>query len=1258
MANEHLKTSIESLSERKRKRKRITRIGWIAASACAVIVVACLMVPALTMEHNRYDCGLDEHTHTDQCFATQQVCEITSDKAHVHSPACYDKKGNLTCKEVSEGHLHVASCYDKNGKLTCDQVETVHIHTDACYDKNGKLTCDSKDKFHVHGDTCYTAVLGATKTSSAKASAEDSDDEDVDSKASDNDTDVTYKLTCTEESYGHVHCVACYDKDGKLNCVEDELIEVPHEHGDECFENVLACDIEEHDHDDNCLKEEDPAAIDQGVTAEGGDEDASEEASEEEVTDSVAEPDLTKEEIAEAEDQGLLYENKSMIIAFNVPDDIKDSIKLKVTEISDAEMEALTGENAASAAEAVENNDAPEQVDASAEEVASKAAEEEGAEMLSLGADGGEDTIDSNQIAAEQAAIPEHTSAASTTTATSEEPVYKANFKIDATLNGQTVDDIAELGITAKLQMKSNVIKPILKEIDYDDAAPEVKEDMGAIITLYQLPVYNASASISEIEDIKVQDVVATNTETSAMTFNVETQAISTTTASTANPTFSVQYYADLKTLDFTDNSEGNNKLSVIDTRGKKLPTNEQGQNVATTNLTVENGHIVKKSQLTEVYTSYNNVKYSKRPSMKYFDKLRIKKIQEEAENGDKVIVDKYTPLEIWITSDKSKADSINRNDWTIYDKNSKAYVSDENTWRFTNNPEEADNAIFINDGDTIRIVYKTTNGSVNSDSDFYDYDISDGFIYTSNGNAWNRTDARPTSNQKSRDDYPTAGIERISDANTYQQGINLNSNYNNSNSVKFAFGNANCGSGLSDLQIEDNYLNKYNGNVYEGCCFGLVTKLEKGASNPTYAEGVKAPNLFGSEIINGKTSVGSTSLSFSRDGDNHVLSNVYIGGNLATNDLTKFNNPKCGNKLYDHILTNNFWPMDHSVSTYGDDENYGANGHDLRFGGVKFLTSGANNITSKSYMDNYRRYGVSDNNNSYGAYKGKGFPLSDDGLDHNSFFGMHYKIPFELDSDYCGPLEYLFFGDDDLWIFLDGDLIVDIGGVHSSVGEYADLWDYLRDENGKVKSGEHTLEVFYTERGASGSTCYMDFTLPSVFLQPTEQNIGSLEIHKQVIAATDSSEEEFMFTVDLNDATNDMYALRIYDKSDKTLISSGYLSKDANTFDLRDNQYALISNLPEGLGFKVTEHLDEDEILAYVTTSTISTDPNTVQTDTITGTILKDQTVVVEYTNTKQYELPETGGSGAYWYWIFGGSLIVGAGLILFYRRRISSQV
>lgn len=86
-----------------------------------------------------------------------------------------------------------------------------------------------------------------------------------------------------------------------------------------------------------------------------------------------------------------------------------------------------------------------------------------------------------------------------------------------------------------------------------------------------------------------------------------------------------------------------------------------------------------------------------------------------------------------------------------------------------------------------------------------------------------------------------------------------------------------------------------------------------------------------------------------------------------------------------------------------------------------------------------------------------------------NFHFAMHAKAAFE----YTTGLKFSFAGDDDLWIFIDKKLALDLGGQHGRQKGSIDL-----DRLGLVEGKSYQFDMFYTERHTMGSEMFMSTTM------------------------------------------------------------------------------------------------------------------------------------------------------------------------------------
>ena len=164
-------------------------------------------------------------------------------------------------------------------------------------------------------------------------------------------------------------------------------------------------------------------------------------------------------------------------------------------------------------------------------------------------------------------------------------------------------------------------------------------------------------------------------------------------------------------------------------------------------------------------------------------------------------------------------------------------------------------------------------------------------------------------------------------------------------------------------------------------------------------------------------------------------------------------------------------------------------------------------------------------------------------------FFGMELEASFVqtpsgLDA-WGHDIIFEFSGDDDFWLYVDGELVIDLGGIHSAVGGDVNFRTGVVHNNGTTTSlyelfynnykgrghtddeavayvnskfeqndvGQwvfkdntpHTMRIFYMERGAGASNLHMKFNLASV-------KKGTVELHKELEGLNETGTTNALF--------------------------------------------------------------------------------------------------------------------------------------------------
>lgn len=220
-----------------------------------------------------------------------------------------------------------------------------------------------------------------------------------------------------------------------------------------------------------------------------------------------------------------------------------------------------------------------------------------------------------------------------------------------------------------------------------------------------------------------------------------------------------------------------------------------------------------------------------------------------------------------------------------------------------------------------------------------------------------------------------------------------------------------------------------------------------------------------------------------------------------------------------------------------------------------------------------------------------------DDGASQNKFaFGM--MISFEFLQPKNGKINgqdmvFSFSGDDDVWVFIDNKLVLDLGGVHERATgsiNFANGEVYVNNQSNPTLRSvfnsdsdtfadytSHSLKLFYMERGRGDSNCSIKFNLPP---RPT----NSIEIVKS-LANSDKEKytsTDFQFKAYLEDEEDRNQELVQYNaipegtpyrvkKNDSLTDEVRYVGAN-NIFTLKAGESAVFEGIDSGLWFYAEE--------------------------------------------------------------------------------------
>ena len=214
---------------------------------------------------------------------------------------------------------------------------------------------------------------------------------------------------------------------------------------------------------------------------------------------------------------------------------------------------------------------------------------------------------------------------------------------------------------------------------------------------------------------------------------------------------------------------------------------------------------------------------------------------------------------------------------------------------------------------------------------------------------------------------------------------------------------------------------------------------------------------------------------------------------------------------------------------------------------------------------------------------------------EHNKYsFGMNLGAEFYMPEDgkvNNQDMMFDFTGDDDVWVFIDGVLVLDLGGIHQALDgsinfSTGEIKYDKKQSHGDTPAGTitqafknagktwdpvayktHYLSFFYLERGDGGSNCKIKFNLP---VKPSK----AIDIEKETLGTIDAN-EKFQFQLFVNGSSTPYQGkYSVYNVYTNQVIQSDAQTGNNGVIMLAKGQFARVQsdNFTDGTMYKVRE--------------------------------------------------------------------------------------